>query len=84
GDQAGTVIEKLLTAAEKLEVKFRSVMEDISKGIGEAFSDQGAGIYQLAAKIGFELGGGILKGILALLPGSRYSSTVQGSAGAAW
>ena len=84
GDQAGTVIEKLLGAAEKMEVKFRSVMEDISKGIGEAFSDQGAGIYQLAAKIGFELGGGILKGILALLPGSRYSSTVQGSSERAW
>ena len=84
GDQAGTVVEKLLTAAEELEVKFRSVMEDISKGIGEAFSDQGAGIYQLAAKIGFELGGGILKGILALLPGSRYSSTVQGSSERAW
>ena len=84
GDQAGTVIEKLLGAAEKMEVKFRSVMEDISKGINEAFSDTGAGIYQLAAKIGFALGGGILKGVMSELPGSRYSAAVQGSAGAAW
>ncbi len=84
GDQAGTVVEKLLTAAEKLEVKFRSVMEDISKGINEAFSDTGAGIYQLAAKIGIALGGGILKGVMSELPGSRYSAAVQGSAGAAW
>lgn len=84
GDQAGTVIEKLMTAAEKMEVKFRSVMEDISKGINEAFSDTGAGIYQLAAQIGFALGGGIFKGIMSELPGSRYSAAVQGSAGAAW
>lgn len=84
GDQAGTVIEKLLSAAEKMEVKFRSVMTDISKGINEAFSDTGAGIYQLAAQIGFALGGGIFKGIMSELPGSRYSATVQGSAGAAW
>lgn len=84
GDQAGTVIEKLLGAAEKMEVKFRAVMTDISKGINEAFSDTGAGIYQLAAKIGFALGGGIFKGIMAELPGSRYSAAVQGSAGAAW
>jgi hypothetical protein len=84
GDQAGTVIEKLMTAAEKMEVKFRSVMEDISKGINDAFSDTGAGIYQLAAKVGFAIGGGILKGVMAELPGSRYSSTVQGSSEKAW
>ena len=84
GDQSGTVIEKLLGAAEKMEVKFRAVMKDISKGINEAFSDTGAGIYQLAAKIGFALGGGILKGVMSELPGSRYSAAVQGSAGAAW
>jgi hypothetical protein len=84
GDQAGGVIEKMLTAAEKLEEKFRVVMTDISKGINEAFSDTGAGIYQLAAQIGFALGGGIFKGIMAELPGSRYSAAVQGSAGAAW
>ena len=34
--------------------------------------------------LGFALGGGILKGILAEMPGSRYSAAVQGSAGAAW
>lgn len=84
GDQAGGVIEKLLTAAEKLEEKFRVVMTDISKGINEAFSDTGAGIYQLAAKVGFAIGGGILKGVMAELPGSRYSSTVQGSSEKAW
>ena len=83
-DQAGGVIEKLLTAAEKLEKKFRVVMTDISKGINEAFSDTGSGIYQLAAKVGFAIGGGILKGVMAELPGSRYSSTVQGSSEKAW
>lgn len=82
--KGGSILTRLLDAGDAVEKKFRQIMEDIKSGVKEAFSDDGAGISQLAAKVGFAIGSGIFKGIMSELPGSRYSSTVQGSAGAAW
>lgn len=82
--KSDNILDKLLEGGGRIEKWFNGVMTDIRKGIKEAFSDDGAGIAQLAAKVGFAIGGGILKGVLSELPGSRYSVTVQGSEEQAW
>lgn len=87
--KTNNIMDQLLKVAGAVELRFKSLMTDITKAVNQGLGDGTNSILSALGKIAFDIGVAVAKGmyvgLMELLPGGgRYSSVVQGSSSAAW
>lgn len=86
-NKTGSILDRIIDAGTELELKFRVIMIEISKGFDSFLSDAKGSILGLATDIGSAIAKGMYQGAIEMAfgpQGTRYSSVAQGSSGKAW